>query len=174
MEWKIEQNKLIKLDNDSDSDLRLEAAAIEYEREKNALKGEEDTLPQVDWPATGKDNLVLYYDDEDKTFNQEDILKLEEIIKANKYEPPKKYKDFCKKSLERLKLKDLILGAGVNEIRVKGLKTKTSAFFSIINNIDSKYKCKPSLFSQKKRLGLLPILIAIILFWIYYKIKIGS
>jgi hypothetical protein len=44
----------------------------------------------------------------------------------------KSNKDFCKKSLERLKLKDLILGAGVNEIRVKGLKTKTSAFFSII------------------------------------------
>lgn len=174
MEWKIEKNKLIKFDDDDNSDLRLEAAAIEYEREKNALEGKEDNLPQVNWPETGKNKLILYYNDEDKTFNQKDILKLEEIISSNKYEPPKKYKDFCKKSLERLKLKDLILGAGVNEIRVKGLKTKTSAFFSIINNIDSKYKCKPSLFNRKKRLGLLPILIAIILFWIYYKMKIGN
>jgi predicted unusual protein kinase regulating ubiquinone biosynthesis (AarF/ABC1/UbiB family) len=64
MEWKIEQNKLIKFDNDDDSDLRLEAAAIEYEREKNAFEGKEDNLPQVDWPATGKNILVLYYEEE--------------------------------------------------------------------------------------------------------------
>lgn len=171
MTWTIEGNKLIKADDNEELDLRLEAAAIEYKKEDNAINGIEDYLPEVDWINTSRSKFILEYDDEHSP-NEAEIAKLEAIIEANPNSKPPEI--HLNPPRLKGKAKKTFKGStsGMEEkTPPKSLMAIGDEVFKNKIGFDAKPRCKPKANKKKPNNLLLQALIMLIALYIYYHFK---